>query len=346
MRKNKVDLLNKITNNLKSGLKERQLIALNLNSLTPAKKEKDIEDIASLRQNIIAYGLLTALTVIGPDEKGKYVVVNGNRRYYILKDMLKHSENPLIPCYIVEKNTDVNTIQEYCLVANMSNKTNTSALLIEYCKLMLSDVEYMSCHEKADLTKTCACLAGVSARYIRMADYINRTASEEIKNAIKKGEVDLNEATDILRETNKKAGRTQQEYLEAVIDKPEGVASKKVIQAVSLAETPEEKDEMIKTLSVAPKSVSVHEVKEVVAATDDIQKRQDVLNKLAQGHKKTLKIENDDRFIMIQAFMDVLKDRFGIQDKDEVNDILMDVLNRTPLHIQVALVGADGIKED
>ena len=32
---------------------------------------------------------------------------------------------------------------------------------------------------------------------------------------------------------------------------------------------------------------SVHEVKEVVVATDDIQKRQDVLNRLTQGHKKT-----------------------------------------------------------
>ena len=44
--------------------------------------------------------------------------------------------------------------------------------------------------------------------------------------------------------------------------------------------------------------------------------------------------------------MDVLKDSFSIQDKDVFNDIFMDVLNRTPLQIQVALVGTDGIKED
>lgn len=79
-----------------------------------------IVEIDDLKQSLRTYGLLTALSVIGPMDDGTYSILSGNRRYKAIEELRKEgsAEYAYVPCYVLG-NKDMNeTIQQLMIEAS------------------------------------------------------------------------------------------------------------------------------------------------------------------------------------------------------------------------------------
>lgn len=79
------------------------LQTVELSTLFPSPLNSyEAEDIDDLAGNIKACGLLTPLTVSGPDKDGKYEILAGERRFRAINQINKEGEQTIteIPCYV------------------------------------------------------------------------------------------------------------------------------------------------------------------------------------------------------------------------------------------------------
>lgn len=103
---------------------ERELKVININDLLSTPKNNyELVDIPELAGNIKSVGLLTPLSVIGPNENGKYEILSGNRRFTAIninnEEVTDEDKMTEIPCYILGPITMNATVQK--LIIESSN---------------------------------------------------------------------------------------------------------------------------------------------------------------------------------------------------------------------------------
>lgn len=77
---------------------------IDINLLYPSPLNSfDVEDISDLVNSIKTCGLLTPLTVIGPNEDGRYEILSGERRYRSISQINKEIPGFMteVPCYLI-----------------------------------------------------------------------------------------------------------------------------------------------------------------------------------------------------------------------------------------------------
>ena len=156
--------------------------------------EYEMTDIDDLAGNIKVLGLIEPLSVIGPDDNGKYTLISGERRY---RAMLKlRDEAPilysLVPCHIVGP-SDMDDKEQRILIETANVETRS----INKSKAMLKVVEIL--HEMEDdgniehkeITKKAKEYLSVSARYSRIVNQVFEKASDDVKELVKEGSVGM-----------------------------------------------------------------------------------------------------------------------------------------------------------
>ena len=300
-------------------LNEREITMIDIQNLIPIKKEKELEDVYPLTKDIETYGLLTPLSVVGPYKNGKYKIVNGNRRYYALISM-----------------NDI-TCKELYLASNMANADKKSSYMLEYVELVYAEYNgYIPLKEKKILFDTCSNLMGISDRYVREAERVVRECDDTVKKAVKSGVIDIIEADKIAKES-KKTSIPQQEYMDSIRNKPAKVSATKAIEITSKIDDVDDRKAVMKAITKTPKNIPLETILHVVHSTPDEKKQIRILKDISESQKSLSKGDNKDYLTLINAFVDVMTDRFNL-DYDTRIDILTDVVNRVPESIQVQIL--------
>ena len=317
-------------------LNEREIIMIDIQNLIPIKKEKELEDVYPLTKDIETYGLLTPLSVVGPYKNGKYKIVNGNRRYYALISMIKQ-EMRTVPVYIVEDKQNDITCRELYLASNMANADKKSSYMLEYVELVYAEYNgYIPLKEKKILFDTCSNLMGISDRYVREAERVVRECDDTVKKAVKSGVIDIIEADKIAKES-KKTSIPQQEYMDSIRNKPAKVSATKAIEITSKIDDVDDRKAVMKAITKTPKNIPLETILHVVHSTPDEKKQIRILKDISESQKSLSKGDNKDYLTLINAFVDVMTDRFNL-DYDTRIDILTDVVNRVPESIQIQIL--------
>lgn len=99
----------------------KKLCNISIEKLKPSKLNHfEVNDIEEMQGSIMSLGLLTPLSVIGPDEDGCYNILSGERRYTALKKIneMGNGEFEEVPCYILDSSDMDEIIQEITIIAS------------------------------------------------------------------------------------------------------------------------------------------------------------------------------------------------------------------------------------
>ena len=153
---------------------------------SPLNKFK-IENMDDLKSSIASLGIITPLSVIGPDGEGFYEIISGERRYHAIGDLMSEGADfAEVPCHLIG-NADMNEKEKELLIEESNIETrdieNKDHHRYKIAKLLLEIDGDDSIREKG-YAKRLADRLGVSPRYARMFRQILSSGSEELQNAM------------------------------------------------------------------------------------------------------------------------------------------------------------------
>lgn len=99
----------------------KKLCNISIEKLKPSKLNHfEVNDIEEMQGSIMSLGLLTPLSVIGPDEDGYYNILSGERRYTAIKKITEEGNDEFqeVPCYILDSSDMDEIIQEITIIAS------------------------------------------------------------------------------------------------------------------------------------------------------------------------------------------------------------------------------------
>lgn len=152
-------------------------------------------DVSEMKHNILLNGLITPLSVIGPMEDGKYLIVDGNRRYKALSVIIEKDATPNepVPCYVLGGQELESKLRELALASNIVKRDKDSNLVIEYCEILYS--EYLEGDiDRKDIPKALAKLTGFSKRQARNYFHLVQDAGPAVREALRNGDISVNDA--------------------------------------------------------------------------------------------------------------------------------------------------------
>jgi hypothetical protein len=147
-----------------------------------------IEDMEELKASIETLGLLTPLSIVGPNEDGKYEILSGERRYRAIGALREDSTGVFdgVPCLIVGTCDMHNDEKELLIeVANIESRDikNKDAHRFKIVKLLQS-LEGNEAIRQRGYAKKLTSLLGVSERYANMIKTIYVDGTDELKDAM------------------------------------------------------------------------------------------------------------------------------------------------------------------
>ena len=205
----------------------------------------EIGDIEDLKSSILSMGLLTPLSVIGPNENGIYSILSGERRFTAIKAIHEENEELYteIPCLILDGSDLPTTLQK--LVIEVSNvETRDFNKNMHYFKIVQLLREIHAAEEvgnpisRLGLAKQMAERLKMSPRYCSLIIQVFDEGSPNLVQAVQKDEISMAEANDFRRmvslENKRRSDNGEDKILDEDIDKAvdEMRAGKKAKEAV------------------------------------------------------------------------------------------------------------------
>ena len=176
---------------------EQQMISLKkikANPLNTFKKDK-FED---LKNSIITYGLITPISVIGPDEDDCYIIIAGEQRYHVYEELTKSGEVGFdtMPAYIVGDVNMSETEQKLLIEASNLDTRDLEDKHTHYfnvVKLMKQLAEEKNLNKK-EYVKLRSDYLKCSVRYARFYEQIFNSGNQELQDMVANGEVSVSRA--------------------------------------------------------------------------------------------------------------------------------------------------------
>lgn len=171
---------------------EKEPVSVAISQLRPSPLNTfDVNDLEDLITSITTFGVLTPLTICGPDDAGVYEILSGERRY---KSVLKINEKmpgflSEIPCYIVGSNDMPQVIKQ--LIIEESNLEaredyNRDTHRFQLLKLYKQLADDGTIEEKEIISRLRESLK-LSKRYSGMYMAIFRDGIPELMESVKSG---------------------------------------------------------------------------------------------------------------------------------------------------------------
>lgn len=167
----------------------KDLVQLNVDLLKPSPLNSyEVEDLSDLVNSIRYYGVITPLTVVGPDGEGKYEILSGERRYRSVQMLNEETQGFLseVPCYIIGQSSMSPVLKQ--LVIELSNleardEYNRDSHRFQVIKLYKQLADEGTIEEK-DIVKQIGESLKLSKRYSGMYMTIFRDGIPELREAV------------------------------------------------------------------------------------------------------------------------------------------------------------------
>lgn len=188
--------INELVNSKSFDLQFLRLSQLVENPLNTPFEQTDIED---LKESILENGLLHNLVVIYDNDKDKYRIISGERRYHALQSMTSEERNKVIPKGVPCKVEDEHLTEEQeklkLFAANIDTREVTVARRNEVIRLMNTIIEERRANgEKINLKKYIAEAFNVSERTAGKYVAIQQNLSEDLMKRHEDGEISVDTA--------------------------------------------------------------------------------------------------------------------------------------------------------
>jgi len=147
----------------------------------------DANDIEDLKNSIATSGLLTPLTVVGPDDNGVYEILSGERRYRAVCALNEESETPWmpeIPCYVVA--TEMDPLNKRLIIESANLETrdfNRDEHRFELVRILREMADNGDLKKKSLAAKAAKYMA-VSPRYAKMYLAVYDHGDEALRSMI------------------------------------------------------------------------------------------------------------------------------------------------------------------
>lgn len=186
-------------------INESKQVYLPLKSLEPSVLNSyEVGDLEDLASSIRSCGILSPLTVVGPNEDGVYEILAGERRYRALsliqeKDGVEYNQ---VPCHIVGDSNLDQTIKKLIIeISNLETREfNRDVHRLQVVSLY-KELADKGTIEQQDIVRRVQNSLKVSPRYARMYVSIFKNAIPELRAAVETGYVTAEE-----REKKEQAG--------------------------------------------------------------------------------------------------------------------------------------------
>lgn len=205
---------------------EQQMISLEkikVNPLNTFHKDK-FED---LRNSIVTYGLITPISVIGPDEDNCYLLIAGEQRYHVYEELYKNGEVGYseMPAYIVGDMNMSNTEQQLLIEASNLDTRDLADKHTHYFNVvkLIKQLAEEKCMSKKEYVKLRSEYLKCSVRYARFYEQIFNSGNQELQEMVANGEVSVSRAGRI-------ATMPEEEQKEAIADIQNGAKQDDVLK--------------------------------------------------------------------------------------------------------------------
>ena len=164
--------------------------------------EFEIDQIEDLAHSIETYGLLTPLSVIGPEPDGKYKLISGERRWTALR-YLRDSGlwKGDVPSYIIGPSQMSKNMQALCIeISNLDSRPIDNPVphyfkVMDILSAMVQSGE-TSLRERQIAAKASEYLH-VTPRYARYIRMVTKNGTEDLRNITEQGQMPLKVAAKI-----------------------------------------------------------------------------------------------------------------------------------------------------
>lgn len=179
-------------------IKDEEIKMISYDHIIPCKLNSyDTSDIEDLAGNISYCGLITPLTVIGPNEEGKYIIMSGERRYKAITEIRKKEPERFneIPCLICGS-SNMSENEQRLLIESANTETRSVKVnerRFEIIKILFSMAEADIISQK-DIVKEAEKYIQCSDRYRRMYLKIFKNQNKELQDLVINNEVYVSDA--------------------------------------------------------------------------------------------------------------------------------------------------------
>lgn len=159
----------------------------------------DMDNLEELKNSIISNGLITPISVIGPDENNEYVLIAGERRLNIFKELSKSGEEKYqkMPVYIVGP-IDMDETAQKLLIESSNLDTrdgfDKNAHYLNVIKLLkqYQEENEITCSEYVQMREQ---YLKCSPRYARFYETIFNRGDEQLIEMVSAGEIGVSKAS-------------------------------------------------------------------------------------------------------------------------------------------------------
>jgi ParB family chromosome partitioning protein len=209
---------------------KRVLANLNISLLKPNPYNTfEHNDLSDLEGSLLSCGLLTPLSVIGPNEQNQYQILTGERRYYAMVHINEYQQNTFvdIPCYIVGDN-NMSQVEQKLIIESSNletrdfNKDEHRFKIMKLLKEMVDEgkIEYQNIVNEAGKYMS------VSDRYRRMYLQIFENGNLSLRTLVEGKKITVTEAS--------RVSKLNEETQEKIIDEiNNGIKPKVAIAKIS-----------------------------------------------------------------------------------------------------------------
>ena len=259
------------------------------------------------------------MTVIGPDEDGKYTILSGERRYHAILEINEGDSGMHIsdvPCYVIG-GSDMNVVSQRLIIelSNLEtrefNRDDHRFQVIRLLKEMSENGTIL----QQEMVKIASKQLGVSPRYSKMYFTVFNKGSEKVIDAVKKSEMPLHIASNIsnLPKEDQNTLLENTELMDSV--KRREISAK---DASNIANRPDDE-----------KNLMVDAVKKGA----DAKKVIETMDVFKEKKKKPIQLDTDQDYEFYQALNDMKENEdYDIDDDDDIESA-MDFLTRNSEHI-------------
>lgn len=147
----------------------------------------DVGDLSDLISSIRYCGLLSPLTVIGPNEDGIYEILSGERRYRAMSQIREDDPEAFseVPCYVIGRSGMDQTIKQLVIeISNLETREfNRDVHRLQVVSLY-KDLADKGTIDQQEIVKRVQDSLKVSPRYARMYVSIFKNAIPELRDAV------------------------------------------------------------------------------------------------------------------------------------------------------------------
>lgn len=270
-----------------------------------------ISDLDEMQNDLLLYGLITPIAIIGPSKENKFMLISGERRFTAIKNIREKDPTKFneIAANIVGPYDMDSSLQKLLIdVSNISVREDVNLVekRFEILKILFEMQESQGMHKK-EIIKKASEFFKVSRRYARMYAHVFTDADDSLKEKVINGEIPIDKASQLSyydQDTQKRATE--------MIDAGEPV--KKVVDLITKKDPP--------IISPKENSFSKEPKEEKLLHNDlvDDEKESTILPEDSQSEQRDITTDNSATVSIDHAFKadDVFED--GNLDENDLEE--------------------------